>query len=512
MAEHATVTITKLSAHGEGIAVTSNAEIYVPHALVGEKLELELGEPFAAGSKRCPGKVIKVLTPSADREEHIPCPHYADCGGCQLMHLKYEAQLKNKQQDIIQAVSKAWDKLSPALKAQGQLELTDLTSKVQPVLGMAQLEFQVSRFKSIRYFAQVDGRLQSGFFAPRSHRLVPIHQCCLEPERFGVIAQQMTQVLEQAGAQAFAGQDTTGQTAQTAAPLVKALVLRAGDAQEILACLIVANQLPSELKAKLQALAQELGLTSLYIGLNPSQGNALFTDQLELVHGEPYITKTLLGQHFKVGPNTFLQVNYEICEQLYTAVVEHCAAAAPTALAAPAATAAGAGGAGADQAEQAAQAEQAEQGAGVALDLCCGVGTMSLALARHFKHVIGVEIVESAVAAACDNAQSNGLGERAQFIAGDLSKVLPSLIKPYDQQRVLAVIADPARVGIGEENARLLSKIKGPCRMALVYCALNALQRELPVLLKGGFKVDKIQGYDMFPHTSHVETVVFLSK
>lgn len=575
MAELQTVTIAKLSAHGEGIAFTENAEIYVPQALVGEKLELEVGEPFVEGSKRRPGKIVKVLEGSKERECNVPCRHYAECGGCQLMHLKYMAQLESKNQDIKQALDKVWAKAYMSCKK--PLENNLLIAKLDQVVGMADSASSVCRFKSIRYFAQIDGHLKSGFFAPRTHNLVHVEQCMLEPLRFSEIANKLTLVLDQGQAQAFTAPapikaekyskkrkiesmqeinldlsldkaslegntniNTTTATNITATTTttelqtkVKALVLREGDAGEILVCLLVATELSSNLRALLQDFACKEGIASFYVGLNSSVGNSLFTDQLELLYGKAHITKTILGQHFKVGPNTFLQVNYEICEKLYAAAVAHCSEAycsvtsskderGATVLASNATTMGTASDIYSDtplttlvKSSVALDASKTQPilDSGIALDLCCGVGTMSLALAKHFKHVIGVEIVELAVEAAYENAVANNFDENSvRFIASDLSKVLPSLLKPYEQQPVRAVIADPARVGIGEENARLLSKLKSPCRISLIYCALPALQRELPVFLKGGFKVDKIQGFDMFPHSSHIETLVCLSK
>lgn len=517
MAEHRTVTISKLSPLGEGIAFDASAEIYVPYALVGEKLEVEIGAPFATGSKRRPGKIIKLLEPSAERQEQVLCRHFAECGGCQLMHLKYESQIQSKQQAIANAVEKALDKLQD--KEQKAKLMSKLPQLIHPVVTMQNPLNHCSRNKSIRYFAQHSKLgLQSGFFAPRSHCLVPIEDCVLEPECFSSIALQLTQLLAQAGCRAYedavkeqvdlaVSKEHSSQASQAASneTLVRALIMRKGDDNQLLVCLLTASSLSDELKQQLRTFAQEHKITSFYTGLNTKAGNALFTDELELIAGHPWICKTILGQHFNVGPNTFLQVNYEMCEKLYNTAVEHCAAQNLMV-----GKSENSEQVEHDPADTDADAESSVSESSVALDLCCGVGTMSLALAQHFKHVIGVDIVENSIKAAEENAANNG--QQVNFIAGDLSKVLPSLIKPYAQKQVRAVIADPARVGIGEENARLLSKIQGPCRISLIYCALNALQRELPVFLKGGFKIEKIQGFDMFPHSTHIETLVRLSK
>lgn len=542
MSEHQIVSIAKLSPQGEGIAYLNGAEIYVPQALVGEKLKISVGEPFVVGSKRRPGSIVEVLDASSEREDQVLCPWFGECGGCQFMHLKYEQQLKTKAQAIYQAADNVVQKVLQS--GQSQISLEDLN--ISYVVGMEQNRGQICRFKSIRYIAQdATGHLQSGFFAPRSHNLVPVQECVVEPAIFGKIAQNLTLVLDEAGCVAFTAPapvaetksksaksrakadvtsssakvvptgTTTVATSSDGATLsadsipVRALVMRQGDQEQLLVCLLVAAPLSESLRARLKSFAAEHHISSFYVGLNANAGNALFTNDLELIYGEPFITKTILGQQYQVGPNTFLQVNYEMCEKLYAAAIGFCVTGQtqltttiPAAWAKP------------ELAEDVAEGSGSMPGAeGIALDLCCGVGTMTLALARHFKHVIGVEIVEDSITAAKANAQLNHFtSEQVHFIAGDLYKVLPSVIKPYKQQAVRAVIADPSRVGIGEENTRLLSKLKGPCRISLVYCALAALQRELPVFIKQGFKVELIQGFDMFPHSSHIETLVCLSK
>lgn len=578
MSEQLQVTISKLSPQGEGIAFTADYEIYVPQALLGEKLLVEVGEPFAQGSKRRPGRVLQVLEASNERESKIACSLYGECGGCQLMHVKYEQQLNLKQQDIAASLTKVAQKLDVStLKfaseyAQGKAQ-AELLSKLKPVCGMAEPLCHASRFKSIRYFAQnAQGHLVSGFFAARSHNLVEVSQCCLEPILFGDIAASLTQLLDKSGVIAytapapepyhpskdkskFKAQSNTQASAQaqasdqpqaSAQPMaqvqhpsqlltqaqsvganttdtantaitantadtvnttntatlpdgdlqvtqVRALLLRQGDAGQVVVCLIVATPLSASLKTKLQAWAQELKVSSLFVGLNNREGNALFTNDLELLYGQAGIIKTILGQEFLVGPNTFLQVNYDICEKLYASAVYFCAQVK-------------------SKLEVAENLDPSEQ-ALVALDLCCGVGTMTLALAHHFKHVIGVEIVEDSIKAAQKNAELNHFSqEQLHFVAGDLTKVLPSLVKPYAKKDIPALIADPSRVGIGEDNALILSKLKGPCHISLIYCSLKALQRELPIFIKGGFKVDSIQGFDMFPESTHIETLVCLSK
>ncbi len=479
MTNRATVVITGRGRHGEGIASYQGKDIYVPQALRGETLEVAIGAPFAPNSKRCPGTILKVITPSpyrvAPEEQARACPHYARCGGCQLTHVSAEGQLAYKRADIV-----------TALKA--VVDPNQADSLVRPVVPTTQ---RPCRFKSIRYAAPRNPNMLSpialGFYAAGSHDLVPVTKCPLEPERFGEVAAALEQALNELALPCYDEAQATATQGTKRAAAVRALQLRLGDDNAVSACLIMAGRLNEAQRSTLRARAQALGLESLTVGYNDQVGNALFTRDLELIAGSAAISKTLLGARFAVYPNTFLQVNYEICTKLYQAAIEHCAKA---------------------------QTHQR------ALDLCCGVGTMTLALAQHFDQVLGVEIVADAITAAQANAQANGLSARCDFIAQDMTQVLPQLIyeqkqarkQGQDAQRISAIIADPARVGLGAPNAQLLAQIPGPCQLALIFCALPALKRDLPPLLQGGFSIDYVQGFDMFPGSQHVETLVCLSK
>ena len=453
-----TVTITGRDRHGVGIAVLEGKQIYVPHALEGEVMIVKVGAPFTPKSERCPGTIVEILEPSPYRvEPKQHCAYAGRCGGCQLPHVSYDGQLAYKRADIVAAISAVvGDKTAETL--------------VHP---MVPTTARPCRFKSIRYASSQEAArtpLRLGFYAPNSHDLVPIAACPLEPERFAQVAQGLEAALNELKLPSY---DEISPKAETS---VRALQLRGGDNDSVSAYLIMTGHLTDAQRAALQRTAQDLKLESLTVGYNNAPGNALFTREVELIAGAESITKTLLGARFAVYPNTFLQVNYEICTKLYEAAIAHCAAA---------------------------------QNHHLALDLCCGVGTMSLALAQHFDQVIGVEIVAESIAAAKANATANGLAQNCDFIAADMTKALPKLIK---NQQINAIIADPARVGLGAANAQLLGQVPGPCRLAVIFCALTALKRDLPLLLKGGFKLDYVQGFDMFPGSQHVETLVCLTK
>ena len=532
------VTVSSLSDKGEGIAFEEGLEIYIPLALPGEEVEVEVGEPFARGSRRCPGTITGIVRPSEQRV--VPsCSYFPACGGCQLKHMSTNAQLEHRKDLITQALTSALKAAAgpqDARSAKGMAGAglsadftdSDLQGRarelVQPVVSG---NSGTCRYKSIRYFAcnERSGALEQGFYRARSHELIAIDSCPQEPACFGPLATSLTQVFNSCGMKAWqatapaapaAAAGASCASAPAAAPAVapaaaraavRALQLRMAQDQVMVLLIVSASPDENTRNALRQWAGQHDEVGSLYLGINDSQGNALFCRQVELLCGKPLLVKELNGISYQIGPQTFMQVNYEMAEALYGRAVEHCvqragagAAQAASVDAAGAASGAAASGAGADHGEDE-----------LALDLCCGVGTMTLALSRHFKNVLGVEIVESAIEAAQENAKLNGV-DNAHFIPADINKALPGLLTRDSRSRVRAVIADPARAGLGEICARQTGKIPGPCALSLIFCSLTAMKRDLPVLLKSGFTLQSVQGFDMFPDTTHVETLCLLTK
>lgn len=577
----ADVEVNKLSKKGEGIAFYNGFELYIKDVLPHEKLRVKIGEPFVKGSKRRPAEVIKVIEPSCSRNSNPECSHSIECGGCQYMHLKYEEQLKLKQQDILSALEEALVKSNivclphnrkvtlssdecyntvlsknvrlkakerAALKAnkQAKCDHNKSTTVTQPqhnaitpnhvnndidhkvttpqleavnklienvLLEVESCEVRPCRFKSIRYFAMVDGVLKQGFYQPRSHQLVEIDNCHLEPASFSNLAISITEKLHKLGFKAYEdGLDNTKGEAESSSK-VRALTLREGDEHKVLINLTVTKEIPQQIESAIAEWANEhRGLVHcLYVSINDREGNALFSDNFKLLYGQEFLPKTLLNYKYLVGPNTFLQVNYDICEKLYKKAVVHCA----------------------NVKDALPQDTSLKLNA---LDLCCGAGTMSLPLSACFDEVLGIEIVEAAIKAARENAKLNNLSN-VSFVAGDISEHIPKALQDFNcyiehdveakqalisdkhnsegselKHHIAAVIADPPRVGLGEQNVKALAKLKAPVNVSLIFCALSALKRDLPYLLEHGYSIKEVQGFDMFPHSNHVETLVLLTK
>lgn len=438
-----TVFIEGLSEKGEAMARHQDMLYFMDGPLPGEELTIEPGEPFVKGSKRAPAAVLETLKFHPQRCQPF-CRHYANCGGCSLQQasLKLQHALKAKAID-------------EALKAAGAV-----VSRHEPIVAAPTGE--AVRFKSIRRFALLNGQIVSGFYQKRSHELTPVYDCPLEPSWMGAAAFDLCSTAQHVRLLPYDEQSGQG--------CLRALLLREGDPGERLLLLVTAHELPPIFIAALQELCTLHGISAGFVGINDQPGNQVLPESVEHIFGKESIVKTFGGCRFEAGPLSFLQVNYPVAEALYQRAVAHC-------------------------------------GLGTrALDLCCGAGTMTLQLARHFKEVVGVEIVPSAIEAAKRNAALNGI-KNVSFYCEDMSSYLKR-----ERGQFNALIADPARVGLGEANCRIIGSLQGPLKAAFIFCSLKALKRDLKVLLASGFRLDAVQGYDMFPHSMHIETLVLLSK
>lgn len=320
----------------------------------------------------------------------------------------------------------------------------------------------ISRFKTIRRFALHEGRLTCGFYKKRSHDLESVYDCPLEPGWMGAVCSDLCICAQHLKLRPYDEYHREG--------ALRYLLLREGDSGQRLLLLITACSLPPGFYVMMEEMCALHGISAAFLGINDRPGNQVLPERVEQICGSPTVFRHFAGLNFEVGPLSFLQVNYPVAESLYRRAVEHC-------------------GSG----------EQA-------LDLCCGAGTMSLQLARSFKKVIGVEVVPEAVTAAMVNARLNQM-DNVEFICSDMSEYLR-----LHPGTFAALIADPARAGLGEENCRALGRLRGPLRASFIFCSLKALKRDLKVLLDCGFRLDGVQGFDMFPHTMHVETLVLMSK
>lgn len=438
------VTIDDLTHEGAGVARIDGYAIFIPKALPGERAKVKVikvnkGYGF--------GRLLEVVAKSPDRIEEPPCPIFDQCGGCQLQHLSYERQLKQKRKLV-----------SDALERIGKLK--DVV--VHPTIGMT--DPWRYRNKAQVPFADREGGLVAGFYQERSHQIIDMEGCLIQHEENDKVVQAVKKIASQYRIQGYVEQKHKG--------TLRHVVARYGvNTGQLMIVLITRSaELPNKNKV-IEAIREQIpNVTSIVQNINPKRTNVIFGDKTTVLWGEEHIYDTIGDVKFAISARSFYQVNPEQTKVLYDKALEY------------------------------AQLTGAE----TVIDAYCGIGTISLFLAKRAKHVYGVEIVPEAISDAKQNAKLNGI-TNVEFAVGEAEKVIPWW---YAQGvRADVIVVDPPRKGCDEALLDTIIKMK-PERVVYVSCNPATLARDLRILEDGGFKTVEVQPVDMFPHTTHVEVVV----
>ena len=439
-----TLRAVSLGAEMEGVCRSDGMAVFVPGLLPGEEAAVRIVKTekrFAFGILESPPSV-----PSPDRQAP-DCPVYARCGGCTGRHMTYEATLRAKRQHVADCFERI-----------GHLE-----AEVPPVLGMEN-PFAYRNKTALPAGGTVT-EPQLGFFAPRSHRLVPAVRCPNAMQPAEKIAAAVLSWMKQFRIAPY--DEASGQG------LLRHLVIRINREHEAMATLVCSEKtLPHA--TELIASLSPLGAVSLYLNLNPRRTNVIFGDQFYLLYGKETLTDTLCGLQFELSPASFFQVNAFQTETLYAKALEF------------------------------ADLQETD----TLCDVYCGAGTITLMMARRCRQATGIEIVPSAVENARQNALRNGIGN-AVFRCGKAEELLPRMVG--DGLRPNVIVVDPPRRGLDLSVIDAVAEA-GPERLVYVSCNPATLARDAALLKDRNFLIRKIQPVDMFPFTSHIETVVQLSR
>jgi 23S rRNA (uracil1939-C5)-methyltransferase len=437
------IEISALNSEGQGVGRYEGYAVFVPGALPGETVDAHV-------IKVNPGygvaKLKEILSKSPERTDAL-CPAYGSCGGCSLQHLNYEAQLRHKQQAV-----------TDALERIGGFK----GISVNETIGMdAPWSY---RNKGAFPFAEVDGRAEAGFFAPRSHRLIPVSDCVIQNESVILCVNAVRDWANEYGVSAYNEETHKG--------ILRHIVARNNAGGEVMAVIVTTGSLPH--KDELVSMLRERveGLASVVHNINTKPTSVILGDKYITVWGKEKLEETICSLKFEVSPASFLQVNPVQTEKLYGTALEYAGLT----------------------------------GCETAADIYCGIGTITLLLAQKAKSVIGIENVPEAVEDAKRNAKLNGVGN-ARFICADAEEELPRLVN--DGIRPDVTVLDPPRKGAEPELIRAVIESKTP-KIVYVSCNPTTLARDLKLLAEGEYKIEKVQPVDMFPHTEHVETVVRL--
>ena len=393
----------------------------------------------------CAGEIVKIHNPSPERMEP-ECPYAGKCGGCAYRHLTYPEELWAKRQRVQDALTRI-----------GGLELT-----VEEILGAKNPEHY--RNKS-QYPVGADGSI--GFFQARTHKVVPIRRCLIQTEAADRTAQAVGEWMRRYKISAY--DETTGKG------LVRHVCVRVNRKGESLCCVVVnGNKVPREPELAAYVTAAVPHTVGVLLNSNTRRGNVVLGDKYRTLFGRNYLMDTLCGLKFKLSMPSFYQVNRDQAEALYGKALEFAGLT----------------------------------GNETVLDLYCGIGTITLCLAKAAKRVIGAEIVPPAIRDAKENALRNHV-ENAEFFCGDAADIAAKL--ESDGLRPDVVTVDPPRKGLAPEVIASVAAM-GPEKVVYVSCDPATLGRDVKIFREFGYEAKRAAAVDMFPGTAHVETVVLLSK
>lgn len=460
--DEVTLDIIGLTQDGEGVGRADGFTLFVQGALPGERIKAKV---LKVKKQYGYAKMLSLLEASPDSVEAL-CPIYRQCGGCQLQHLDYKAQLAWKRQHVVDSLTRI-----------GKLRVADVAGEgvvVHPTIGMAEPWRYRNKAQVPIGMAQADmadgaaGSLIGGFYARGSHRIIDMDACVIQHERNDEAVRLVKALGTRLGIRAY--DETTGRG------LLRHAVVRTGFATgETMVCLVTNGTRIPRVDELVEGIRRALpDVRSIVQNVNTRNTNVIFGDETRVLWGSDVIYDELDGIRFAISARSFYQVNPAQTVTLYRKAVEYAGLT----------------------------------GRETVIDAYCGIGTISLFLARHAGKVYGVESVPEAVEDARRNAALNGIGN-AEFEVGLAEEVIPR----WREEGVTAdvIVVDPPRKGC---DAKLLDTIvqMRPKRVVYVSCNPATLARDLAVLEAGGFRTVEVQPVDMFPHTGHVETVALMSR
>lgn len=434
--------ITDITAEGNGVCHVDNMAVFVAGAVTGDEIE---GKIVKVLKNYAFGIILDILIPSPDRTES-DCEYYKKCGGCTFRHISYEAECRIKDNTIKNAFVRM-NKLSPDFEEFLPCEsVSNYRNKAQYPVSMA------------------DNKAVCGFYSPRSHRVIPLESCKLQPDVFQNIADTVLDYINKNKISVYDENTHTG--------IIRHIYIRQGfHTKEIMLCIVVRKNISRELKKLCSILKEKFSdIKSIVMNINPDKTNVITGNQCITLWGNDTITDIMCGNKIEISPLSFYQINTPQAEKLYKIAEEY---AIP-------------------------------QNKNI-VDLYCGAGTIGLSMSHKAKSITGIEIIPEAIENARHNAEINNLSN-AEFICGDSGKIFSVLNNSPD-----VIILDPPRKGC--DSFTLDTIIKSGCRrIVMISCNPSTAARDCRILSDNGYEIKKVRGVDMFPRTSHVECVVLLSR
>lgn len=430
---------------GEGIAKIEGFTVFIPNSIKGEKVRILIVKVL---SSHAFGKVLEIIEKSESRQES-DCVTYKRCGGCNLRHIKYEETLNMKRNAVQSLVNKTLKKHIIVEETLGMKNPYYYRNKAQYPIGLDK-----------------NNKPVIGVFAKRTHEIIPIENCLIQNKDTEKLAIFIFEFIKNNNISIY--NETTGKG------LVRHIVTKIGIKTNEIMCIIVINgkEIPNEEKLVEEIKNNFKNVKTIVKNINTKNTNVILGNENINIYGDGYI-KDILGDFtFKISPLSFYQVNPIQAEKLYNIAVESAGITKKDSV----------------------------------FDLYCGIGTISLFMAKYAKKVYGIEIVEEAIKDAKENAKINNI-DNTEFLAGDVEIVLDDLI---NKKQIVPdiIMVDPPRKGLDNKSIENILKIK-PKKLVYISCNPATLVRDL-AKLEENYEINSIKPVDMFPFTSHTENIAVL--
>ena len=446
-----TLRIERLSSDGSGVAHSADGEaVFVPSTAPGDEARVRIVKDCG---RYAFGILDELLTPSPDRVP-VDCPVAGPCGGCSLRHLDYAAELRAKQESVLDAFRRIGGLEVPVLDILPSPDVDRYRNKVQFPVGVDK-----------------NGAPCIGFFAGRTHRIVPCPDCKLQPSVLNEIGNALCAFFAQQGIRPYDEQSGKG--------LVRHIFLRRGaHSGQIMVCLVCTRaKLPHAEQLCTALRGQFPAISTILLNVNAKNTNVILGSENHILYGPGYIEDTLCGVPVRLGPLSFYQVNTLAAERLYGVAAQYAQLTPDDTL----------------------------------LDLYCGMGTIGLSMAEQCRELIGVEIVPEAIESAKANAARMGeaVAAKSRFFCADAGQAATQLAAEGLHPDI--VMLDPPRKGCDEATLSAVVRM-APRRVVYVSCNPATAARDAAWLEQNGYHAEKVQPVDLFPRTKHVECVIALSK
>ncbi len=433
--------ITDLTAEGSGVCRIEDMVVFVPATAVGDKLRVKIVKVL---KNYAFGIIDELISESPDRIES-DCEVSKKCGGCLFRHVSYEAECKVKK-DIVKNAFTRLASLNP--------EFEDFMPCSQTVHYRNKAQYPI---------AVIDRKAVCGFYAPRSHRVIPVNDCALQPAVFSEILSTTLEYVNANSLEVYSEEVHKG--------LLRHIYIRKGEhTNEIMVCFVVRSDCSTVLLPLCSQLAGKFdNIKSIVMNVNPDKTNVILGKRNITLYGKETITDIMCGNKIEISPLSFYQVNTLQAERLYAKALEYASPSKDSVIA----------------------------------DLYCGAGTIGLSMAKNAGKIVGVEIVPEAIENANKNTALNSVSN-AEFYCGDAGKVFSQLRKKGCSPDIIVI--DPPRKGCSTETLEVIADAK-PSKIVMISCNPATAARDAKWLCENGYTLNKVCGVDMFPRTGHVECV-----